>query len=682
MQARDKLHPPHHGKEDEGSATCTRLTHRNPLPHKTEVPPGKPSPPRRRKLQHAGIPECFLKLIAFQGRATRALACHQKASFSRLFANKRHDVGTADLNAKLEITTRMCEQALDGLSFLHEQRVVHRDIKPQNILISDQGYVKLADLGVSRALTGDMDDPLTYVGTEIYMSPERLFNAETIALSSPSSEGSKSSSGGGRPHSTAAVAAAEDVSYKGDVWSLGVALLELATLSHPFKGGTPCDVADAAVAASLQQRLRGVYTPELRSFLFACLRVCPRKRKSAKELLVHPWLLEHIATPKQFIRLACVGFQEPPPEAASGEGGECSSSPPSGCFVSTRSSNTSTKLPSPCSRCIAVEGSFELPQPPAAVRAPASPAAAESLRYPSLAVSCASPPCRPFGCMQQQQLEGMRLLNGCEPPEGRFAPPHAAWGEPSVVLTAATPASAKRLGERRSRLESHQADTAATRRELLSGAPCRSAQTGECRCPSKPLSRAASSAGMRRTSSCSSVTLPRLSLAQFQPLPRLVPHTSPRARSSECSVASKTLDKGPPPPACGARGPSCDRGLRDHDHLEHPPVSGMHLRHRKTHLAVPVPRRAPFPALCCCHDAAHGDPPHLLRREFPACRCRGPPESTKQRIRSVELSSPDDLLQQLQRHRGTCTGSGEAYPSRERPLEPLDEIQKKALCWR
>ncbi|XP_026192153.1 glycine, alanine and asparagine-rich protein [Cyclospora cayetanensis] len=130
--------------------------------------------------------------------------------------------------------------------------------------------------------------------------PRALTSAESTAEAAAAA--SAAAAERRRPHSTAAVAAAEDVSYKGDVWSLGVALLELATLSHPFKGGTPCDVADAAVAASLQQRLRGVYTPELRSFLFACLRVCPRKRKSAKELLVHPWLLEHIATPKQFIR--------------------------------------------------------------------------------------------------------------------------------------------------------------------------------------------------------------------------------------------------------------------------------------------------------------------------------------------------------------------------------------------
>ena len=92
------------------------------------------------------------------------------------------------------------------------------------------------------------------------------------------------------------------MSFKGDIWSLGVALLELATLTHPFRQGVPCDIADAAVAAALQQQLRGVYTPDFRDFLFKCLRVSPIKRKSAKELLLHPWLLEHMATPKQFVR--------------------------------------------------------------------------------------------------------------------------------------------------------------------------------------------------------------------------------------------------------------------------------------------------------------------------------------------------------------------------------------------
>ncbi|OQS02976.1 hypothetical protein THRCLA_04709 [Thraustotheca clavata] len=68
----------------------------------------------------------------------------------------------------------MTFQILSGLQHLQNQRHFHRDIKPQNILLTTTGYVKLTDFGLARELNGTFDMANTFVGTFKYMSPERV----------------------------------------------------------------------------------------------------------------------------------------------------------------------------------------------------------------------------------------------------------------------------------------------------------------------------------------------------------------------------------------------------------------------------------------------------------------------------------------------------------------------------
>ncbi|CAD8070738.1 unnamed protein product [Paramecium sonneborni] len=90
-----------------------------------------------------------------------------------------------------------------ALKYIHEQKILHRDIKSQNIFLSSNGFVKIGDFGISRVLEHTQDQANTVTGTPYYMSPEICEN---------------------KPYT-----------YKSDVWSLGCVLYELCNLSHAFK---------------------------------------------------------------------------------------------------------------------------------------------------------------------------------------------------------------------------------------------------------------------------------------------------------------------------------------------------------------------------------------------------------------------------------------------------------------
>lgn len=174
-------------------------------------------------------------------------------------------------------------QALAGLAHLHARRVVHRDVKPANLLVGEDGEVKIADFGIAKVLprAGDDDDNhcAAYEGTAAYMSPER-FDTERHGHADPRA---------------------------GDVWSLGVTILELLMGRYPLlpAGQKPSWAAlmCAICFGELPSLPDGAASPELRAFLAACLEKDYTKRASVAQLLAHPFVATRdVAASKDALR--------------------------------------------------------------------------------------------------------------------------------------------------------------------------------------------------------------------------------------------------------------------------------------------------------------------------------------------------------------------------------------------
>ncbi|KAK5105826.1 hypothetical protein LTR62_002106 [Meristemomyces frigidus] len=145
-------------------------------------------------------------------------------------------------------------QVLQGLLFLHEQGVIHRDIKGANILTTKEGLVKLADFGVATKTT----DGSSVVGTPYWMAPE------VIELSGASTAS--------------------------DIWSLGCTVIELLDGKPPYHKFAPMPALFRIVNDDHPPLPEGV-SPLVRDFLLQCFQKDPNLRVSAKKLLRHPWIL-------------------------------------------------------------------------------------------------------------------------------------------------------------------------------------------------------------------------------------------------------------------------------------------------------------------------------------------------------------------------------------------------------
>lgn len=159
------------------------------------------------------------------------------------------------------VAAYVCGGALRGLAYLHRQGHVHRDVKLANILLTDTGDVKLADLGVSADLTPTTARRNTMVGTPYWMAPE------VIARRAGGYDG------------------------KADVWSLGITVVELVTGRPPLSHLPPMKALFEIARRKPPGLDAGAYGVDTRDFVRYCLQRSPNRRPLPERLLHHRFIL-------------------------------------------------------------------------------------------------------------------------------------------------------------------------------------------------------------------------------------------------------------------------------------------------------------------------------------------------------------------------------------------------------
>ncbi|XP_048602819.1 serine/threonine-protein kinase dst2 [Brassica napus] len=153
----------------------------------------------------------------------------------------------------------ICREALKGLAYLHSIFKVHRDIKGGNILLTEQGEVKLGDFGVAAQLTRTMSKRNTFIGTPHWMAPEVI----------------------------------QENRYDGkvDVWALGVSAIEMAEGLPPRSAVHPMRVLfmiSIEPAPMLEDKEK--WSLVFHDFVAKCLTKEPRLRPTADEMLKHKFI--------------------------------------------------------------------------------------------------------------------------------------------------------------------------------------------------------------------------------------------------------------------------------------------------------------------------------------------------------------------------------------------------------
>lgn len=148
---------------------------------------------------------------------------------------------------------------LEGLLYLHSKRIIHRDLKAGNILISEKGDVKIADFGVSAKINNKLSATKTVIGTPLYMAPEMFEES--------------------------------NYDYKADIWSLGITTMELAQ-GKPPRHEVPAIQIILLISSGEIPTFKepSEHSDNLKDFISNCLQIDPKNRKDSTTLLNHSFI--------------------------------------------------------------------------------------------------------------------------------------------------------------------------------------------------------------------------------------------------------------------------------------------------------------------------------------------------------------------------------------------------------
>ena len=149
-----------------------------------------------------------------------------------------------------------------ALQHIHMHKILHRDLKTQNVFMMASGQVKVGDFGIARMLESTCDLAETAIGTPYYLSPE--------------------------------ICEKKPYNHKSDIWGLGCVLYEMLTFKRPFEA--------ASIASLVLSILAGKYPPlpvhwskEIKGLVASMLNVKPEKRPSIEEILALPFIKKKTA---------------------------------------------------------------------------------------------------------------------------------------------------------------------------------------------------------------------------------------------------------------------------------------------------------------------------------------------------------------------------------------------------
>ncbi|XP_074845390.1 mitogen-activated protein kinase kinase kinase kinase 3 isoform X2 [Carettochelys insculpta] len=160
----------------------------------------------------------------------------------------------------------VCRETLQGLYYLHSKGKMHRDIKGANILLTDNGHVKLADFGVSAQITATIAKRKSFIGTPYWMAPE-----------------------------VAAVERKGGYNQLCDLWAVGITAIELAELQPPMFDLHPMRALFLMTKSNFQppklkDKLK--WSNNFHHFVKMALTKNPKKRPTAEKLLQHPFVTQ------------------------------------------------------------------------------------------------------------------------------------------------------------------------------------------------------------------------------------------------------------------------------------------------------------------------------------------------------------------------------------------------------
>ncbi|XP_061595855.1 dual specificity mitogen-activated protein kinase kinase 5 isoform X2 [Cololabis saira] len=186
--------------------------------------------------------------------------------FSAFFVENRISICTEFMDGgSLDVYKRIPEHVLGriavavvkGLTYLWSLKILHRDVKPSNMLVNTRGQVKLCDFGVSTQLVNSIAK--TYVGTNAYMAPERI--------------------------------SGEQYGIHADVWSVGISFMELALGMFPYP--KPLQLLQCIVDEDPPDLPVGQFSEKFVHFITQCMRRSPKERPAPNNLMDHSFIIQY-----------------------------------------------------------------------------------------------------------------------------------------------------------------------------------------------------------------------------------------------------------------------------------------------------------------------------------------------------------------------------------------------------